>query len=564
MADLESSKIDNKLETLRTILYQIMVNTSNSGESSSKDIGQSAVVISYMPLLYTEMLKLASGVQSLSDYQESRYRDNLSKKNDYTVSDSVKHISQKTEELHKDNNEIITLMSTLSNRQESFQDNQNNYFNDLVANTEDFVDLSQEDKKKEGILSKLVGSVKGAVSGFVSSLFAPKSKTVILAKSTIKDIAGVIKAFSPENKASLKDKIKDKAADNIAEALTGVVKKVGDAVVKAIKGIQLALEIFIYAIFPLVILGAVGILVIGLYFIAEMVMEHIGGLIGSIGEAFKMAVEGIMNYILAPFKLISQGIETLGNLLLEPLKSIGEGVKSILESIGPAIGEFIVGIKEVIVSNVDKIGLIIEGIGRGINKFVDIITDIWEGIKSITANGLLKTTTGAIGTVVSGAASLFGIGNNGNTDGVNFNDLTDKICQSINDFASMVKGYLSSLAVQNVFKTVKTNITGNSNMNNFSSVDDDTYSSSTMSQKQVNTNTSNNTSYPTDGAPNQAFNTSTISRFSNDYSVNTLNGNTNNHNDEVVKYVKETNSLLRELISMLSLQRSNNFSIIGD
>lgn len=203
MADLESAKFDQKIESLKTILYQIVLNTTpnNNNIPDTGDIDSNAAIITYMPLLYGSMLKVASGVSSMS--KQTAKVSNSS-------SNDTQLIALRTQNINANTNDIVDLMKSLSNAQLAVRDTQEDYLSDLVANSQDFVDYTEEDKKKGNILSRLAGTVKGAVSGFISGLFAPKPKVVILAKSTIKDIAGVISKFSPENKASFKDKIKDK------------------------------------------------------------------------------------------------------------------------------------------------------------------------------------------------------------------------------------------------------------------------------------------------------------------------------------------------------------------
>ena len=584
MADLESAKFDQKIESLKAILYQIVLNTTpnNNNTPDTGVIDSSEAMITYMPLLYGSMLDVASGLSSMS---EQTAKVSNSSPNDTQL------IALRTQNINANTNDIVDLMKSLSNAQLAVSDIQEDYLSDLVANSQDFVDYTEEDKKRGNILSRLAGTVKGAVSGFISGLFAPKPKVVILAKSTIKDIAGVISAFSPENKASFKDKVKDKAAGSVADALSSVIKKVGNAIEKAIKGIELALKVFIYVIFPLVLLGAVAVLVVGLYFIAKMVLDYLGnaivgilesiadsvkivatawgGFIDNIGEAISTAIMGgVKDVLLAPFNLIETAITTLGNILKTPLESIAKGVESVLTAIGPAIGEVISSISQVISANIEKFGLVIEGVGNGINLIVGIAKDIWGYVKIVADKLISFISPGSVASAaVSTIGSFFGFGkddkNNQPQSTINFNDITDPICQSIKDFANMVQGYLANIKVGNVFSTVRTNIAGNGAISTFNNNGTDSYSYSYDSN--VSNNRSSNVSRPSDGSTNQAFNNATAtSNYSYNYDNNVMNGQ-NNNNAEVVSQIKLTNELLVKLIEAIGKQNTmSNFSMVGD
>lgn len=583
MADLESAKFDQKIESLKAILYQIVLNTTpnNNNISDTGDIDSNEAIITYMPLLYGSMLNVASGLSSMN---------NQTAKVTNSSTDDTQLIALRTQNISTNTNDIVELMKSLSNAQLAVSDTQEDYLSDLVANSQDFVDYTEEDKKKGNILSRLAGTVKGAVSGFISGLFAPKPKVVILAKSTIKDIAGVIKAFSPENKASFKDKVKDKAAGSVADALSTVINKVGNAIKAAVKSIEIALNIFIYVIFPLVLLGAVAVLVVGLYFIAKMVLDYLGnaivgilesiadsvkivatawgGFIDNIGKAISTAIMGVKDVLLAPFNLIETAITTLGNILKAPLESIAKGVESVLTAIGPAIGEVISSLSQVISANVEKFGLIIEGVGNGINLIVGIAKDIWGYVKVVADKLISLISPGSVASAaVSTIGSFFGFGkddkNNQSQSTISFNDITDPICQSIKDFANMVQGYLANIKIGNAFNTVRTNIAGNGAISTFNNNGTDSYSYSYDSN--VSNNRSSNVSRPSDGSTNQAFNNATAtSNYSYNYDNNVMNGQ-NNNNAEVVSQIKQTNELLVKLIEAIGKQSTmSNFSMVGD
>ena len=583
MADLESAKFDQKIESLKAILYQIVLNTTpnNNNIPDTGDIVSNEAIITYMPLLYGSMLDVASGVSSMS---KQTAKVSNSSPNDTQL------IALRTKNINTNTNDIVDLMKSLSNAQLAVSDTQEDYLSDLVANSQDFVNYTEEDKKKGNILSRLAGTVKGAVSGFISGLFAPKPKVVILAKSTIKDIAGVISAFSPENKASFKDKVKDEAAGSVADALSSVIKKVGNAVEKAIKSIEIALNVFIYVIFPLVLLGAVAVLVVGLYFIAKMVLDYLGnaivgilesiadsvkivatawgGFIDNIGKAISTAIMGVKDVLLAPFNLLETAITTLGAILKAPLESIAKGVENVLTAIGTAIGEVISSISQAISANIEKFGLIIEGVGNGINLIVGIAKDIWGYVKIVADKLISLISPGSVASAaVSTIGSFFGFGkddkNNQPQSTISFNDITDPICQSIKDFANMVQGYLANIKIGNAFSTVRTNIAGNGAISTFNNNGTDSYSYSYDSN--VSNNRSSNVSRPSDGSTNQAFNNATAtSNYSYNYDNNVMNGQ-NNNNAEVVSQIKQTNELLVKLIEAIGRQSTiSNFSMVGD
>lgn len=222
------SNFTARIEELKQMVHQIMVDTHialiTSPKPQKEENKEDTTSRTWMPIFYTTLLRIASGIEDI-EIPSSSNED----------SKAEKTIARKTEDISNDTAEVRRLMSNLTANQEFQTQQQNDYYNDLLDNTEAFVDNSEEEKKRGNILSRMMGTMKGAITGFIGGLFAPKPKVVILSKASIKDIAGIVKAYSPSDKASLTNKVKDKAAGNIAGVLTGVITKVGGAIAKAVK-----------------------------------------------------------------------------------------------------------------------------------------------------------------------------------------------------------------------------------------------------------------------------------------------------------------------------------------
>lgn len=517
------SNFTARIDELKQMVHQIMVDNHIAlimpPKSQKEESKEDTTSRTYMPLFYTTLLRIASGVDDIKKNPSGSNED----------SKAEKFIARKTENISNDTAEVRKLMSNLTATQEFQSQQQNDYYNDLLDNTEAFVDNSEEEKKRGNILTRMMGTMKGAIAGFIGGLFAPKPKVVILSKATIKDIAGIVKAYSPGSKASLTDKVKDKAAGNIADALVGVIKKVGSAIAKAVKGIELVLTTFFYLIFPVVLLGAVGVLTIGLFFIAKMIMD------------------------------------TLGDSIAESITKIAAAVETVASSIAGAIDSIYGGIGDTI----KGIAGVITTIG---NKIGGIIDDIWGAIKSIAESVIeFLNPANVASKAVSGVKSfLFGDGKAEVDKRQNpFTEITEPICTAINDFNSMVKNYLSNLKIAAVTSVIRTNVVGDTRLNNYRNTSNSNSNSSensnSYSQSSSNVRYSNrNTSTPADGISNNAFNKALINKYSYEYSSNSLNNSNQNNNEDVVKQIKETNSLMNKLIDLLTPKGGNSYSVVGD
>lgn len=546
------SNLTARVNELKQMVSQIMVDTrialiapprreTNDNSSNNKI---AAFTETYMPLFYNELLRIASGVDM-----------NISNSSNPKDSETEVFIANKTSDINDDTKEVRVLMSTLVDKQDAIAQQQDNYYSDLIDNTEAFVDNSEEDKKKGNILTRMMGTMKSAIGGFIGGLFAPKPKTVILAKASIKDIAGVFKAFSPENKASLKDKDKDKAASSIADAIANVITKVGNAVTKAIKGIQLALEIFIYVIFPLVLLGAVALLVVGLYFIAKMIMDTLGQAIAEALGKIAGSIETLANSVAGVVDQIGNIVGAISNVI----NGVVDGVTTAMKVIGEGIAEAVKGIANVITT-----------IG---NKVSGIIDDIWGAIKSISKSVVeFLSPSNLASKAVSGVKSFFS-GSDEKAESPAqqdpFKQITEPICTAVNDFNSMVKSYLSNLKIAAVTSVIRTNVVGDTRLNSFQNNNSNSNSSNNQnnnsySQMNNSSRSSNNTSTPADGTSNNSFNNAMLNKYSYEYSNNTMNNSNRNSNEEVVRQIKETNSLMLKLIELLTPKGGNSFSMVGD
>lgn len=516
------SSFTARVEELKQMVQQIMVDTHvaliTPPKPQKEESKEDTTSRTWMPIFYTTLLRIASGID---DIKKSPSGDNEDNK-------AEKFIAHKTEAISNDTAEVRKLMSNLTATQEFQTQQQNNYYNDLLDNTEAFVDNSEEEKKRGNILSRMMGTMKSAITGFIGGLFAPKPKVVILSKATIKDIAGIVKAYSPSSKASFTDKVKDKAAGNIAEALVGAITKVGKAIATAVKAIEAALVVFIYLIFPAVLLGAVGVLTVGLFFIAKMIMD------------------------------------TLGDSIAEAITKVAGAVETVASSIAGAIDKIYGGIGDAIKS----IAGVITTIG---NTVGGIVEDIGGAIKSIAKSVVeFLSPSNVASKAVSGVKSfLFGDEKAEINKAQNpFSEITEPICTAINDFNSMVKNYLSNLKIAAVTSVIRTNVVGDTRLNTYRNASNSTNSSensNNYSQSSSNVRNSNsNTSTPADGTSNNSFNKALINKYSYEYSSNSLNNSNQNNNEDVVKQIKETNSLMNKLINLLTPKGGNSYSMVGD
>lgn len=516
------SNFTARIEELKQMVRQIMVDTHVAlimqPKPQKEESKEDTTSRTWMPIFYTTLLRIASGIDDMKNKTPSNSNED---------SKTEKTIARKTESISNDTAEIRELMSNLTASQEFQTQQQNDYYNDLLDNTEAFVDNSEEEKKNGNILSRMMGTMKGAITGFIGGLFAPKPKVVILSKATIKDIAGIVKAYSPSSKASFTDKIKDKASGNIVDALTGVITKVGKAIATAVKAIEAALIVFIYFIFPAVLLGAIGVLVVGLFFIAKMIMD------------------------------------TLGDSIAESITKIAGAVETVASSIAGAIDKVYGGIGDAIKS----IAGVITTIG---NTVGGIVEDIGGAIKSIAKSVVeFLSPTNVASKAVSGVKSfLFGDEKTEVDKAQNpFSEITEPICTAINDFNSMVKNYLSNLKIAAVTSVIRTNVVGDTRLNTYRNTSNSNTNENSNSYNRTSSNVRNsnsNTSTPADGTSNNSFNKALTNKYSYEYSSNSLNNSNQNNNEDVVKQIKETNSLMNKLIELLTPKRGNSYSLVGD
>ena len=514
------SNFTARIEELKQMVHQIMVDTHialiTSPKPQKEENKEDTTSRTWMPIFYTTLLRIASGIEDI-EIPSSSNED----------SKAEKTIARKTEDISNDTAEVRRLMSNLTANQEFQTQQQNDYYNDLLDNTEAFVDNSEEEKKRGNILSRMMGTMKGAITGFIGGLFAPKPKVVILSKASIKEIAGIVKAYSPGNKASFTDKVKDKATGNIADALTGVITKVGGAIAKAVKGIQLALEIFIYLIFPVVLLGAVALLVVGLVFIAKMIIDTLGAIYA---EALTR---------------ITGAVETLTL-----------SITSIIDKIGGDFANVFKSYANLLTTSINTISGIIEDVGKAIRYISKSIVEFLSPTNVATK-------------AVSGVKSfIFGDEKAEPNKAQNpFSEITEPICAAINDFNSMVKNYLSNLKIAAVTSVIRTNVVGDTRLNTYKNTSNSNSNENSNSYSRSNSNVRNsnsNTSTPADGTSNNSFNKALTNKYSYEYSSNSLNYSNQNNNEDVVKQIKETNSLMNKLIELLSIKRGNSYSMVGD
>lgn len=514
------SNFTARIEELKQMVHQIMVDTHialiTAPKPQKEENKEDTTSRTWMPIFYTTLLRIASRVDDI-EIPSSSNED----------SKAEKTIARKTEDISNDTAEVRRLMSNLTANQEFQTQQQNDYYNDLLDNTETFVDNSEEEKKRGNILSRMMGTMKGAITGFIGGLFAPKPKVVILSKASIKDIAGIVKAYSPGDKASLTDKVKDKAAGNIAGALTGVITKVGGAIAKAVKGIQLALEIFIYLIFPVVLLGAVALLVVGLVFIAKMIIDTLGAIYA---EALTR---------------ITGAVETLTL-----------SITNIIDKIGGSFTDVFKSYADLLTTSINTISGIIEDVGKAIRYISKSIVEFLSPTNVATK-------------AVSGVKSfIFGDEKAEPNKAQNpFSEITEPICAAINDFNSMVKNYLSNLKIAAVTSVIRTNVVGDTRLNTYKNTSNSNSNENSNSYSRSNSNVRNsnsNTSTPADGTSNNSFNKALTNKYSYEYSSNSLNYSNQNNNEDVVRQIKETNSLMNKLIELLSIKRGNSYSMVGD
>lgn len=547
MPNLNDARNDAKLEMLKSILLQIMVNTGAMANRStdegpdSTESAANALIIAYLPMLYGALGDIAIGNIRLSNLIAKK------RPNDEIVynADIIEECSL---DIAETNLEIARAMDFLIGNFLDYQAEQETYMSNLLANAEDFV--ADDEKDKNGnIFTKLVGGVSGAISGLFSRLFAPRPTTVVIAKNSIKDLAGIVKAATgKDGKESLKDRAKKKIGDAAGESIGNIIKKIGNAIANGIKGVSTALQVFIYVLFPLVILGAVAILVVGLFFIAKMIIEAFADVI---------------------VELIHTVID-----IIEP---IGAAIVGVVETIASVIS----AIADLFLKIIGVVGMIVDTIGKGVEFVMDILGSIGGLIKLIVdkVTSFLTSPSKIVSAAVNASKNiLFGNKEQDNVDGnsdenrtdePDFSAITNPICQSINDFAAMVKGYLSNIRVNNSYQTVRTNLAGASNINKFennANTNSNRSDVSSYSTVDNNSNTQNNKSIATDGGPDRTFNKSTMNAYDYSYSSNPFASqiNGNGDNKEVVKLLKEQNSLINRLLDTLTSNNEKQYSIIGD
>lgn len=516
---LESTRINQQFAELREVIRNIFyeLKSMNSNEQSR---GYDAVMESL-----------------LKELPQSRYIDekqeNSSMSNEIVVS-SLQDIDTNTANMAQ---ALVYLTNSTANRSEKTD----KYYDAIVRNTSDFLDLEEENTKKGGVkelFSSIIGNIKGSMFGFASRLFSPKPRTVVLAQSSIKDISGVLKSYRQMSavtgegkKENFKDKTKTAVSNDVAKSLGTIVLRVGTAIANGIKAISTALQVFIYVLFPLVLLGAVAIIVVGLYFIAKFI------------------------------------VEALSNIVMEVVRMFTNEIKDILA-----------GYAEII----SGIGTVINTIATGIQKVFDVFFGMFDTVKAI-ADAVLNFLNPAslasfAGTAVSGIKSLASsfLGNSKDDKELpdKFAAFTEPICRSVNDFADMVKGYLVAIAKAKPSETIRTNAAQFSNTVNHMELDGHNNSTSRSSEynrqsssystsSYIHGETYSNTSVAMDGRPDEKFNRTNIAKFENSYTNNTTSSSSVD-NASIVNEIRKTNGLLDKLIDTLSnSDYGSSVSLIG-
>lgn len=433
----------------------------------------------------------------------------------YTTVDCIKEIQHSEKDIASNMDDIRVAMNLLAANQDSLQEKDEKYYNAIVRNTDEFLDVEEEKQDGiRGLFSDMIGNIKSSITGFANNLFRPKPRTVILAKSSIKDISGIFKTYTGKNAVepkSFKEKAKDAAAADVLKSLGTIITKIGTAITISIKGIATALQVFIYVIFPVVLLGAVGVLVIGLYFIVKLLIDSIISFLGN-------ALEHIISAV----------------------KPIVDAISGIYESVGKVLGTIVGGIEQIL----------------------GIVNEAWNTLKTIASTivGFLNPKN-MIGTAVNGIKSFFGGEQKETGTATNFELMTGPICQAVHDFADMVKGYLATIAKTKAYEVIRTNV-GNQKTVNSSNIDTVTYANGYSNSTNTSHNTSSNTSTAMDGRPDNNFNKTNIAKYENEYSSN-MTAQAKSDNSDVVRQIKETNSLLNKLLEALQSNTAKEYSIFG-
>lgn len=502
---------------------------------------------------FQELLNIISSI-----FIEVKASNDLNRKNDKeeNLTDSLwsyftsnekclEEIVSNTDEKNKDTsktrtisgnvNDIRSSMELLVGHAAAISKGKDKYYDKIVANTEAFVDFEEEQRKGglKSLFSDMIGNIKSSITGSIRNLFRPKPKTVIIAKASIKDIAGIFKSVK-ESKAvgttAVKDKIKMAAASDMVGAICKVIQDVGKAIATGVKAISVALQIFIYLIFPVVLLGVAAIIVVGLYFISKLLIESIVNVLGKLLES----ISGSINSLITAIAGIYDGIGRIVNTVADLLESI-----------------------------VSAITAPIKLISDGIEKVFNIISGIWDSIKSIAMSIVnFLNPKNIVGKAVSGVTSLFSKENKAEPQ--TFDAITEPICQTIRDFSDMVKGYLVSMAKAKPFGIIRTNVSEKNSATNRSDVSFMEQSTVSNSSSMISgvSNISRNSSVSLDGRPDRQFNRTNIARFENSYSSSS--STETRDSQDVVLQIKETNSLLKRVLQKLEISSSPAYSLIGD
>ena len=583
MAEDISALVD-KINELKLIVNEIMVDNKvalvrNDKNSELRDVRNSTSSIAnsmqvYMPMLYNQLVEIATDIYHVSSSQ--------SKASNSEASETGGHVAA----IHTDTDEVVKLMNNLMEKQDDAIGRQDDYYDNLINNSEIFVDNSEEEKKKGNIFTRMMGGIKASIGGFFSGLFAPKPKVVILAKQSIKDIAGLFKAFSPSNGATLKDKVKDKVGSSVAEAVAKSIEKIGNALVGLIKALKVMLTVALYVVLPLTILGAVLILAVALYFIAKMIVDTLGEaistLINAIAEAIpkvidiisrvvdsivgivdviKNAISTVLDYYLAPMKIIANVVTAIGDAIVEVINLIRKFVSSPTKVVGAAVSgvKNFFGIGGANTSTEASINPTEENLVTAVTfDFTQITDPICDAINAFsnTALDFTQITDPICKSINSLSKSPVNI--------KNFSQLTDPICQSISDLSEMLYDYMESLSKYNPVNIVTNTISNAAHkVWSFLGIEPDESGNNTANPNVTTRNQNRNTSTPSDGNTNN-FNQSMLSRYSTSYTNNTMNNNTAQGNDirELLAATNETNNLLNRLINLLESSR-NDDSISG-
>lgn len=398
----------------------------------------------------------------------------------------------------------------------------------LTGSITEYFETAAEQNEEQN--TNLIGSMIGGIKGFFGAMFSSglskifKGVQVSITKSTIKDFAGVFKpliaasSVAANKQGGVKSMIGNKVGqaagkgtENIVSALATTVSKIGNAIVRFIN---------IWATgAPLVppLLAAALVIVVGLYFIVDLIITTFFPLFEMIANAIVDFFPQVLDTIMAasPFgaivlivKTIAKLIAALSNTSLDGNQGKSEGINysKPLEEITEILKLMLIGISTGKVS------------AAAINKYNSTNAIMTNNTASASsnisnaANAVTQNTSAETAQNESSITTVFGV-------------FSDTLLQPFNDLKSAIADFVNAVADFKRYEPIQS------------------AGSSSISYQNMNqVNRTNNIS-PADGVM-QGGNSIQYTSFNNTQYSDLLG---KNDNKDVVEKLADIISLLKEM-----------------